>query len=465
MRGKVRICVATIAFGLGINKADIVGVVHVSLASSTESYIQEIGRAGRDGRPAKAIALILKDEMIVRHSLAHSDKVAKSQVRSLIMFLHHHVQESISNLPQSRSSAQPVSLPVSLSKYSELFDCKIESVETIVSLLEQRPCQDPLLFIEGILYDTVTIAPKRFNLEKLAEKEPVVKSILHCAECVEAPAGSEKQTEQTVPDQCEGNRKRLIGNSFGSFSFSVAQCSNCLGESAEPRHVFAALRRLETSGEILYVLDTAPKSRALNVKLTNQGMQLFGNKNTESLHQLVDDTFARFDATITSCTSKVVDIYHILCQVSDAGNGEVQEKNGKSSNLVEFQKLVAQYFEAEGKGLSLVSAETDVSPFDKDISKRELSVDAQSVLSHLHNLKQAAAGCILRLDDSVDYTALSLAKFLHGIPPGNVPLGVARQHHLFGKWQRVKFIDLQDAVASLFQSKVKDHSDRTRLYS
>ena len=71
MRGKVRICVATIAFGLGINKADVEGVVHLYLSSSPEHYLREIGRAGRDERPAKAVALVLREEVFIRR-LSHT---------------------------------------------------------------------------------------------------------------------------------------------------------------------------------------------------------------------------------------------------------------------------------------------------------------------------------------------------------------------------------------------------------
>ncbi|PIY93169.1 MAG: hypothetical protein COY69_02965 [Candidatus Magasanikbacteria bacterium CG_4_10_14_0_8_um_filter_32_14] len=74
MENKFKVIVATIAFGMGVDKADIRFVIHAGLPSSMEGYYQEAGRAGRDGETAYCILLHSKADIGLRHFFLQKSK-------------------------------------------------------------------------------------------------------------------------------------------------------------------------------------------------------------------------------------------------------------------------------------------------------------------------------------------------------------------------------------------------------
>ena len=84
MSGRCEIMVATIAFGMGIDKANIRGVFHYNLPKTLENYMQETGRAGRDGQPSICALYACADDRIALENFTYGDTPTVQAVRMVV---------------------------------------------------------------------------------------------------------------------------------------------------------------------------------------------------------------------------------------------------------------------------------------------------------------------------------------------------------------------------------------------
>ena len=167
MSGKLQVIVATIAFGMGIDKADIRFVIHYDLPKSIENYSQEIGRAGRDGLPAHCIVLANLDGLNTVENFVYGDTPELEGIAHVLKNMREESQNgqwelqltglsnasNIRQLPLKTLLVQLELLGVLQAKYAYFAEFKyklVVSKDAVLSAFEG----ERQTFIEAIFFHT-----------------------------------------------------------------------------------------------------------------------------------------------------------------------------------------------------------------------------------------------------------------------------------------------------------------------
>lgn len=171
MDNRAQVIVATNAFGMGIDKPDVRFVVHLDLPQNIESYFQEAGRAGRDGKRAWTILLKEKSDIANLETRVKQSFPEPETVKLAYRALLNHLQIAA-------GSGQDSSYPIDISTIAKLFNINILDLYNSFKLLENEgyltfnegfynPSRIKMLVSHQMIYDFQVRQPKSAELVQL----------------------------------------------------------------------------------------------------------------------------------------------------------------------------------------------------------------------------------------------------------------------------------------------------------
>ena len=185
--GKVRILVATVSFGMGINKSNVAAVIHLHLPASIEQFIQESGRAGRNGQDANVHVVVSESTLYYQRSLIYANHITKRHILAFGKILRP-------SLKRRRDSDQSTPyIYIQINEFIAELGLNKETLLEILNYFEQRS-----------LISNISVSPLNVNIsfhktqpEELSNKYAIISHIL--------TTGKKLATSRRIylPDLCQ----------------------------------------------------------------------------------------------------------------------------------------------------------------------------------------------------------------------------------------------------------------------
>ncbi|XP_028049937.2 ATP-dependent DNA helicase Q4 isoform X2 [Monomorium pharaonis] len=386
MNGKIKIVVATVAFGMGINKPNIRAVIHYNMPGTFEGYVQEVGRAGRDNITAHCHLFLNpmqdSDKWELRRHI-HANGVDRHTIRHLLqrIFIPCSCVKINEKNSAQRCPGHEVALPID--ETVQALDITQETISTLLCYLE--------------------LHPKRFI---------TVLSSVYIRARISSYQGPQalKQAAQSSPPLAMAialDMKRGISHENSNIiEFPIIDVASAIGWDSGV--VKSHLKSLEYK-----IVDGRMKRSAISVQYDKLGFRVKapGDLTDVELDEALNALIMRTQSQESSCLQQ---LELISCALDKTSVPSIKHCSSLDDNVTkrseELKDIIRKYFQSDSPLNNL-----DIGFQNKVTNEQQIAADVRNLIIHYKDTK---------------FTGRSVARIFHGIQSPNYPAVI---------WNRCRF--------------------------